>query len=198
MLLRLIRWSWRAWPILILTPLLCAHLLLLYYFAQSAGSINKTVSFLLQLVGGLLILYSIDSNIGVIKQKSLFALLKNYIKEFPFIKRSFVLEAQGAAFGTSFGKAKISVTRNPTGVDEKIAYLQEQIDGLRGELELESKELNEKIDIHAKKMGEQIQDAKSALQNLESKMDEVSTGGIKIQLFGVLLIVYGAIAGYVA
>ena len=152
----------------------------------------------MQLVGGLLILYSIDSNIGVIKQKSLFALLTNYIKEFPFIKRSLVLEAQCAAFGTSFGKAKISATRNPTSVDEKIAYLQEQIDGLRCELEQESKELNEKIDLHAKKMGEQIQDAKAALQNLELKMDEVSTGGIKIQLFGVLLMVYGAIAGYVA
>lgn len=47
-------------------------------------------------------------------------------------------------------------------------------------------------------MNAQIQDAKSVLQNLEFKMDEVSTGGIKIQLFGVLLMVYGAIAGYVA
>jgi hypothetical protein len=47
-------------------------------------------------------------------------------------------------------------------------------------------------------MNAKIQDANSALRNLESKMDEVSTGGIKVQLFGVLLMVYGAIAGYVA
>jgi len=38
----------------------------------------------------------------------------------------------------------------------------------------------------------------ASLRSLESKMDEVSTGGLMVQLFGVLLMVYGAIAGYAA
>lgn len=197
-LLRLIKWLWRAWPILVIGFLFCAHLLLLNYFSQSAGSINKTASLVSQLVGGLLILYSIDSNIGVIKQKSLFSMVANYFKEFPLIKRDVVIQLQSGVMTISGGKPKISVSRNPQSVDEKIEHLQEQINDLKRDLALESKELNEKIDRQSKEMNEQIQNAKVALRTLESKMDEVSTGGLKVQLFGVLLMVYGAIAGYAA
>jgi hypothetical protein len=84
-----------------------------------------------QLVGGLLILYSIDSNIGVIKQKSLLSILTSYFKEFPLIKRSVVIDAQCAVIAVSGGKAKITVGRNPQSVDEKIEYLQEQINELK-------------------------------------------------------------------
>ncbi len=96
----------------------------------------------------------------------------------------------------SGGKAKFTVGRNPQSVEEKIEFLQEQINELKRDLEQESKELNEKIDRKSKEMSKQIQEAKSGLRILESKIDEVSTGGIKVQLFGVLLMVYGAIAGY--
>ncbi len=150
------------------------------------------------MVGGLLILYSIDSNIGVIKQKSLLTVLAAYFKEFPLIKKSVTLEVQGFANATSFGKAKITVGRNPNSIEEKIEYLQDQINEIKHDLEQETKELNEKIDRQSKEMGTQIQETKSALRNLESKMDEVSTGGVKVQLFGVLLMVYGAIADYAA
>lgn len=197
-LLRLIKWVWRAWPILVIGFLFCVHLLLLNYFSQWAGFINKTASLVSQLVGGLLILYSIDSNIGVIKQKSLFSMLGNYFKEFPLIKRSVVIELQGVAMAILGGKAKISVGCNLQSIEEKIEYLQEQINELKCDLEQESKELNEKIDRQSKEINAQIQDAKATLRSLESKMDEVSTGGIKVQLFGVLLMVYGAIAGYMA
>lgn len=197
-LLRLIKWLWRAWPILVIGLLFCAHLLLLNYFSQWTGFINKTASLVSQLVGGLLILYSIDSNIDVLKQKSLFSILTNYFKEFPLIKRSAVIELQGAAMGMSGGEAKMSVGCNPQSIDEKIEYLQEQINEVKRDLEQESKGLNERIDRQSKEMIEQIQDAKAALRSLESKMDEVSTGGLKVQLFGVLLMVYGAIAGYAA
>ncbi|RFC33088.1 MAG: hypothetical protein DID91_2727703235 [Candidatus Nitrotoga sp. MKT] len=98
------------------------------------------------MVGGLLILYSIDSNIGVIKQKSLYSILTDYFKEFPLLKRSVVIELQGAAIVMSGGKAKVTVGRNPQSIDEKLEYLQEQINEVKRDLEQKSKGLNEKID----------------------------------------------------
>ncbi|RFC40338.1 MAG: hypothetical protein DID89_2727546993 [Candidatus Nitrotoga sp. CP45] len=98
----------------------------------------------------------------------------------------------------SGGKAKVTVGRNPQSIDEKLEYLQEQINEVKRDFEQESKDLHEKIDRQSKEMNAQIQDGKVALRSLESKMDEVSTGGIKVQFFGVLLMVYGAIAGYAA
>lgn len=194
---QLIRWLLRAWPLLVLFFLLCTHLLLLYYFSINAKFINKTISLLFQIIGGLLILYSIDSNIGVINQKSLLSLLGKYFNEFPLIKRSVVIEVQSGGGIVIGGGTKIVIGRNPQTIDEKIDYLQEQINELKLDVEQESKELNGKIVRLSKEMNIQIQDAKSTIQSLESKMAEVSIGGIKVQLFGVLLMVYGAISSYV-
>lgn len=116
-LLRLIKWFWRAWPILILIFLICEYLLSLNWFSQNAGFINKTASLVAQPVGGLLILYSINSNIGVIKQKSLLSILTSYFKEFPLIKKSVVIEARGAAMAMTGVKAKITASRNPVRCD---------------------------------------------------------------------------------
>jgi small nuclear ribonucleoprotein (snRNP)-like protein len=170
---------------------------LLYYFSINAKFINKTISLLFQIIGGLLILYSIDSNIGVINQKSLLSLLGKYFNEFPLIKRSVVIEVQSGGGIVIGGGTKIVIGRNPQTIDEKIDYLQEQINELKLDVEQESKELNGKIVRLSKEMNIQIQDAKSTIQSLESKMAEVSIGGIKVQLFGVLLMVYGAISSYV-
>lgn len=177
---------------------MCVHLLLLNNFPQSAYTINKATSLLTQLLGGLLILYSIDTNIGVINQKSLLAIFAAYFKEFPLIKRSITLNIQGALHATSSLEAKLTVGRNPKSIDEKIEYLQDQINDVKRDIEQEAKKLNERIERQSKYVGARIQETQSALRNLESKMDEVSIGGVKVQLFGVLLMVYGAIAGYVA
>jgi hypothetical protein len=196
--LRLFKWSWRAWPALILIALIYIHLLLIYYFCLNVSTTNKTISLISQLVGGLLILYSIDSNIGIIKEKNLFAVFINYLKEFPLIKRSpVVINGRGAAMAVG-GKAKFTVGRNPQTINEKLEYLQEQINEVKRNLEQESRELNEKIERKSKEMNAQIQKTKTALHNIESKIEEVSIGGIKAQLFGVLLMIYGAISGYVA
>ncbi len=195
---QLIKWLSRAWPILVFVTLVIAHMVLLHYFHQSASLIHKVISLLAQLGGGFLILYSIDSNIGVLKKKSLITLLAAYFQEFPLIKRSVTLEVQGLVSTSSLGKAKLTVSRNPNNIEEKIEYLQYQIDEIRSEFEQGCNELNEKIDRQSKEIGAQIQEWKFTLQTLESKVSEVSAGGVLVQLFGVLLMVYGAIAGYMA
>jgi hypothetical protein len=110
---QLLIWSWRAWPALVVLALICVHLLLIYYFCLNASATNKTISLFSQLVGGLVILYSIDSNIGIIKEKTLFAIFAKFLSEFPLIKRSIVIEVQGASMSILGGKAKVSVGRNP-------------------------------------------------------------------------------------
>ncbi|MEK6772082.1 MAG: hypothetical protein AABY62_10680 [Pseudomonadota bacterium] len=197
-LIRLFKWLWRAWPVLFLLVLIWFHLLLIYYFYPNASTINKTTSLILQIVGGLLILYTVDSNIGIINKKSLFAIFANYLREFPLIRRSAVIESQGISTSSSVGKAKLTVGRNPQSLEEKIEYLQEQINEVKRDIEQESRDLNEKIEHQSKEMNIKIQETKSALQNIESKIVEVSIGGIKVQFFGVLLVVYGSISGYVA
>lgn len=197
-IIRLTKWLWRAWPVIGIVPLFCIHMLLRSQFPQGAELINETVCLVSQLIGGLLVLYSINSNSGIITQKSLLTLIGNYFNEFPFLKRSFTLKGLGGVCPTAVGKVRLSVVRNPQSIEEKIKYLQEQINEIKRDFEQETKDLNDKIDRQAKELSVKIQETNSALRNFESKMDEVTTGGIKPQLFGVLLMIYGAISGYAA
>ena len=197
-LLRLLKWSWRSWPVIILVVLFIAHLALVEYFCFNVSVIHKTIALITQLVGGLLILYSIDSNIGIIKDKNLLALLTGYLREFPLIKRPVVIQVQGGAVGLSSLDAKITVTRSPETLEEKLEYLQEQITNVKTDLERETKKINEKIDQNSKKVESKISETKSELRKLETKIEKVSIGGIKIQFLGVLLMGYGSITSYFA
>jgi hypothetical protein len=194
---RLIKWLWRAWPIFITLAIIGIHLLLLTYYPQNKGDIHKIFVFLTQIVGGGLIIYTIDSNIGVFKQKSLCTLLSNYFSEFPLNNRS-ITSVISCSEGSADSCGLIAkIIQNPQGIDEKIRYLQDQINEIKGDLKKVDKELNEKIAHQSKEMDVQIQEARSALQSLESKMDKVSSGSVTDQLFGVMLMVYSAIVSYV-
>jgi hypothetical protein len=166
------------------------------YLGLNASATNKLLSLCTQLVGGLVILYSIDSNIGVINKNTLLSMFAQYFRECPLLKRSVVVEVQGLAMGISRMRGKLSVIRNPKSVEEKLVYLQEQIDGLKREYEEEVKDLRQAFESRSKEMGTHIQETKLKLRDIESKMDEISIGGIKVQVFGVLLMVYGSICGY--
>ncbi|MGZ8181251.1 MAG: coiled-coil domain-containing protein [Methylobacter sp.] len=192
-----VKWLWRrAWPVIVILFLGAVHWLLINYFYLNASATNKTISLLSQIVGGLLILYSIDSNIGVIKEKSLFSIFIQVLKDHPRIKRSFFGHPRIGTILTTGGRPKIRVGRNSIGTEEKLDYLQEQISNLKRDFEQELQELNKKIDDQMKEMDAEIQKTNSAIQKIELKVDEVFIGGIKIQIFGVLLMIYGSISGY--
>lgn len=197
-LLRLLKWSWRSWPVIIIVILFIAHLSLVDYFCSNVSEVHKIIALITQLIGGLLILYSIDSNIGIIKDKNLLALLTGYLREFPLIKRPVVIQAQGVTMGLSSLNTEITVTRSPKTIEEKLEYLQEQITNLKTNLERETKKTNEKIDQNSKKVESKISETKSDLRKLETKIERVSIGGIKIQFLGVLLMGYGSITSYIA
>jgi len=83
-------------------------------------------------------------------------------------------------------------------MEETLKSLQEQINEIKLDIEYETKELNERIGRLSRKVDSEISEAKSALRKLASNVESVSVGGFKVQLFGVTLIVYGAISGYLA
>jgi hypothetical protein len=193
---RLLKWAWRAWPVVVLLVVLLVHLTLLDLCPTLSQAINKTASLVLQISGGLLVLYSIDSNIGVIRGRSLFGELRQYLAEFPLIKKSTVLNVSGAFSSTFVTKARISVKRNPKTVDEQLNYLQEQIDDTRRDLREEISDLDRKFQERSKAIDEKIGLLLASLKQVGSNVAEVSVGGIEFQVFGVLLVIYGAIAGY--
>jgi hypothetical protein len=196
-ILQLAKWLWRAWPLIVVLSMAFIHLLVLHHYITNVSATNKIVSLVCQLLGGGLILHSIASNIEIVKGKTPRSIFFNYLLEFPLRKKSIAIEAQSISTGmASVGNPKLTVVRNPKYIEEKIEYLQEQINEVRKECEQESEELSSKIDGLSKKMSAKTQETMLALGDIESKMEKVSVGGVMEGLFGVLLMFYGAGAGY--
>lgn len=195
---RLITWIWRSWPIVIPAIFIIIHIYILKIFPGNVSEINKTVSLVAQITGGLSILYSIDSNIGIIKKLNLFDIIRNYLKEFPLLIKNVTLDIQGSMHAVTTSNADVTVGRNPQTIEEKIDYLQEQITDLQKDLKDKAKSLDDKIKKETEALKKQIQEIKNEVGKVKQQIEEVSIGGIKIQFFGVMLILYGSITGYAA
>jgi len=191
-------WFLRAWPVIILVLLICAHIALINRYLNSWSLINKTISLITQITGGLIILYSIDSNIGIIKKLNLFEICTNYLKEFPSFRKNVTFETHGSNHVTMSPNAKLSFNRSPKSLEEKIDYLQKQITEVKQEIADQTKSLNERINKESSELKKLIENTKIELGQVKKQIEDVSIGGIKIQFFGVLLIIYGSITGYIA
>ena len=108
------RWVLRAWPVLALLPVFAAHALSLERFAASTPVVNKLVGMALQLVGGLLILYSINDNLGLFRKQSLLGTAVEWLRSFPLVGKSVTLSVSGSSIGTSSGSASISTRKGAT------------------------------------------------------------------------------------
>ncbi len=198
MVRRLITWFWRAWPLILIVLLLGVHFSVLNCLSYNASEINKTISLAFQIIGGLLVLYSIDSNIGIIKKNNLLSMFLDYIKEFPLVSKSATLNIHSSIHTHSSLDAVLTVGRNPKSVEEKLEYLQEQIVELKNTVERELRKLTEKIEKETKETKNTINKTKEDMSHIKMQIEKVSIGGIKAQIFGVLLIIYGSIVSYIA
>lgn len=191
-------WIWRSWPVFIIAVLLYIHLLLLEIYRINEQIINESISLVAQIIGGLLVLYSIDSNIGIIKKNSLIGVFVNYLKEFPLIKRNVRLNIDSAIHVHTSSNASLSVNRNPKTIDEKIDWLQEQINELKKSVATKENVIIEKMESLSKEMTEGINETKNEIGHVKKQIEDVSVGGVKVQIFGVLLIIYGSVSGFIA
>ena len=109
-----------------------------------------------------------------------------------------MLEAEEGSIGVTGGNVEFSIIRHPKSIEEEITYLQEQIEWVKRELKQKIVDVNEKIDRNSRETKSENQKYSVAVNNIESKLGKFSLGSLKIQLFGVLLMIYGAISGYLA
>lgn len=195
-LLLIIKWLLRAWFFIIPILLIVIHYNILSYYATDKDEINKLIALCLQLTGGLLVLYSIDSNIGLFKGDSLIGLFGKWLKSIPLFKKNIVIKVGKAELKLSGGIGKARFLKGGKTIEEKIEALQEQINWLKEDLQEESRNINKKLSESESRLNTQIQETNSKLRLFEGKIEQFSVGGIGSQVCGVLLMFHGAVAGY--
>jgi hypothetical protein len=197
-LILLIKWLFKMWPVFLPAAFAGLHYIVYTTISSDLSHANKVISLVLQLVGGILVLYSIDSNLGIMNNTSLLSLFLSYIKNFPLIKRSYTLKADSGTIKMTGHIAKLRVGGPTITIDEKIDHLQKQITWLKEDLNDEVKGLKGMVHSVEKKANASISEIRSSIGSIDRKVQELSAGGIKTQIFGVLLMIHGSVSSYYA
>jgi len=101
---------------------------------------------ILQVLGGCLVLHSIDSNIGLFRNENLKTLTLAWFKSFPFIKRKpIVIRPIIAESRTEAYPVKIRLEKKTDTLEEKIEALEERLNWLKEDLQDETKHLKKQI-----------------------------------------------------
>jgi len=194
----LARWFLRSWPVLIPAIVVALHYMAINYCFASPEKTNEFFAFGLQLVGGLIILYSIDSNIGIVHNSNILKTVKKWFREIPLFKKP---STQTITVGSITSKETLGGLRAykiPRTIEEKISHLQTQIDWVNEDLEKQKESFQQSIHKLKKSSFEEINNIKSQILSLEGDFEEMSVGGIKLQIMGVFFIVHGSISSYIA
>ena len=162
----------------------------------SNQTIDKYLSFGLNISGGLLVIYSIDSNLGLFKKGNLFTLLKNWIKSFPMIKgEPLIITAQPCHSVSTALPGRIELTKPPESIEELYRYTQEQISLLRKDLKNERRNRDEVINKITNEWSTKHTALNKSVSEINEQLKSVAIGGVKLQVLGVLLVTYGSYVG---
>ena len=186
------------WPVLLPAVFAGFHYLVGIQVSIDLSHANKVISLVLQLVGGILILCSIDSNLGIMNDTSLLSLFLSYIKSFPFINRSVTLKIDPAVMKMTGHPVKLRFGGPTNTIEEKINYLQKQLTWLKEDLNDEVKNLTGMVHSVDQRANTSISKIRGSIGSIDRKVKELSAGGIKTQIFGVLLMIHGSVSSYYA
>lgn len=194
----LLNWLLRAWPVLALVPIAFAHSIAYQHFPAETGMVNKITGTVLQVVGGLIVLYSVNTNLGLFREQHFGSIIIGWFRSFPLFRKSVTVACSGSGSLAFGGSARISVRRATNTVEEKIAELERQIDEFRQHVNEDIQAVNARIgQVHAE-LSIAVATNTNTLNQLSSKLELATVGGFKQQAFGVLLAIYGAVTGVFA
>jgi hypothetical protein len=195
---QIIRWLLKAWPLLVVVTIGLVHYLIYFQFYKNAEYTNKIVGAVLQLIGGIIVLYSINDNMGLIKRETLWSAVVSWAKSSPLFKKSVTININGVESPDSFvGNVTVTVKRRGNTINEKIEALEKEVAECRKLIIVQENVFNEKISNIQANLDSSISQNNREIQNVKKLLDDSVVGSIKLQIFGVLLVIYGAFLGLI-
>jgi hypothetical protein len=196
----------KAWPVFSFVLILLIHILFMYlpclnseFFCYDNSQINKVIAFSMQLFGGLLILFSIDSNIELFKNNSLLGMVKSWYGQRPWK----ALEApRGVEGSVSITLPPIEFSgrghAGPTTLEGKLDLLEKKIDWINEDIKKNQQKTNEELQGLQSLLNQNNNKQSHQIKKLQNDLIQSSVGGVKLQVFGVLLVFYSSILSFFA
>ncbi len=195
---RLPAWFLRAWAVLALVPFFAVHAIALHAFPWQAAWVHKIVGLSLQLLGGLLILWSVNDNLGLFHKTSLAGTFMAWVRDFPTTRHHAILAATGMASSSGMAAALSVGRKTPTTLEERISELEVLLQELRADLNAKVNDLATRVEVGKKELSALIHATDGKIASLSERVEKATVGGFKLQALGVLLAIYGAVTSVLA
>jgi hypothetical protein len=169
------------------------------FLCYDNSQVNKLISFLMQLSGGLLILISIDSNIELFKSNSLVGMAKSWYEKRPW-KKSEEPKNVEASISITLPSIQLNARGHqvPTTTEGKLELLQTKIDWINEDIKKNQKITGEKLQSLESSVSQNSNNQSQQIKTLQNDLVQSSVGGVKFQVFGVLLVFYSSVLSFFA
>lgn len=195
---RLTPWLMRAWPVLALAPVVACHAIALRAVPADPVFVNKLVGMSLQVIGGLLVLYSVNDNLGLFRSQSLKSAIVGWFKDFPLVREP-IFAYSSTCDGADVTSASVNTaTHMPNTLEERVAEIERKLAEIQIQVALEVRAINVKIEDAKSELGMQITETSTKVIDLSKRLEHAAVGGFKFQALGVLFALYGAVTSVFA
>lgn len=190
-------WLFKIWFILVSVILALAHILLLFMLPEFTKVINKNVSLVFQLSGGLLVLCSINSDLNIADNKSIKSFFKDWLETFPLKAKKQTFNVVPGAVGIgSASPVELKTGKHIETIEQRLEFLQEQINEIEKDCNKNHTSLKKQILRTQNYLDEKISKNETKAKEIDVKIKEISVGGFGQQIFGVITIIHGSLASY--
>lgn len=189
----LLLWILKAWPALIVVGIEVIRRIILKYANIDNVLMNSVIGQVLPLIGGLVILFSINENFQDFRYIDMFTSFKNYLKSCPLKKQNHVLQVGSASMSVTFGRPTFTVKKHWNSTEEGLNELERRIEELykyMREITKNNDEDHTKIRSELKNL---VDKNDEEIQQVSQRLDKTVMGNAIYQIFGILLIIYGFI-----
>lgn len=185
-------WFWRAWPVAIMVVVAGLHYWALACFPAQVTTVNKWAGTAMQIVGSLIVLQSVDANLGIFRGQSFAKSILGWFAAFPLFQRRVIASHSSTGNLVGSGSCITCAVRTATTIEERLAEAERQIEEVRAEVRAKHQEALARIDTVKTELATSITANQTEFQRWTQKIEQATVGGFKQQAFGVMLAIYGA------
>lgn len=188
---RIYGWSIEPWPLHLFPIFVLLHVCTLRIFPSQSQIINSKFSAVFQIVGGLIIIWVINSNLGIISKTSISDSVLGWLKRFPLISRPKSVTIQVDSLLSATGICDARLIPGHKNMEEKVDYLLQEVNRIHDKVDKIRNELKRDIYKSEEKINNKINGIKLDMQKIDTSLKAAIVGGVKTEALGVLTVAYG-------
>lgn len=197
MLRRLIRWLKDGWPLFAFLCVVAVHAGCLSLFPPHGQFVNKVAGAGLQVTGALIVLTSLNANLGLFRKHGLWSRFAAWVQGFPGLFRPSAKASLRTEFSIGSTCSATLSTSAPK-PENDVARLEALIAALDTKLTKGVDEIHTRVSETREELLTLVRAKEQTIHELKNQLEQATIGGFKQQFFGVLLATYGAFVGVFA